>query len=326
MGFEQVELLYLTIPVVLLWFFIHSKNNSIEALFSAEVLEKISLNNHKISTKIRLRLLLLSMILILIALSKPTLESGEIKVNKRLSDLVVAIDMSKSMLANDIYPNRFEFAKNKLLNSFDGIKNTRIAILGFANQAFLISPLTDDLSSLKFLIKNLYLDSISLTGTNILNILQSSNDLFGGALNKQVLLLTDGGDNDNFDKEIDYANEHNIQVFIFDITSERGSSIQTEEGALEDAYGNLVIVRENLNIKNLANQTQGKYLKYSLNNDDLSKFINTFKRLSSSKNISITQKQQLFYYPLILALILLFSAFFSLPKKSWDLFSYYYCQ
>jgi hypothetical protein len=45
----------------------------------------------------------------------------------------VAIDMSKSMLANDIYPNRFEFAKNKLLNSFDGIKNTRIAILGFAN-------------------------------------------------------------------------------------------------------------------------------------------------------------------------------------------------
>ena len=316
MGFEQVELLYLTIPVVLLWFFIHSKNNSIEALFSAEVLEKISLNNHKISTKIRLRLLLLSMILILIALSKPTLESGEIKVNKRLSDLVVAIDMSKSMLANDIYPNRFEFAKNKLLNSFDGIKNTRIAMLGFANQAFLISPLTDDLSSLKFLIKNLYLDSISLTGTNILNILQSSNDLFGGALNKQVLLLTDGGDNDNFDKEIDYANEHNIQVFIFDITSERGSSIQTEEGALEDAYGNLVIVRENLNIKNLANQTQGKYLKYSLNNDDLSKFINTFKRLSSSKNISITQKQQLFYYPLILALILLFSAFFSLPKKS----------
>ena len=316
MGFEQVELLYLTIPVVLLWFFIHSKNNSIEALFSAEVLEKISLNNHKISTKIRLRLLLLSMILILIALSKPTLESGEIKVNKRLSDLVVAIDMSKSMLANDIYPNRFEFAKNKLLNSFDGIKNTRIAILGFANQAFLVSPLTDDLSSLKFLIKNLYLDSISLTGTNILNILQSSNDLFGGALNKQVLLLTDGGDNDNFDKEIDYANEHNIQVFIFDITSERGSSIQTEEGALEDAYGNLVIVRENLNIKNLANQTQGKYLKYSLNNDDLSKFINTFKRLSSSKNISITQKQQLFYYPLILALILLFSAFFSLPKKS----------
>jgi hypothetical protein len=57
-------------------------------------------------------------------------------------------------------------------------------------------------------------------------------------------------------------------------------------------------------------------LKYSLNNDDLSKFINAFKNLSSSKNTSIIQKQQLFYYPLMFALILLFFAFFSLPKKS----------
>ncbi|HAE71017.1 MAG TPA: hypothetical protein DCG46_05380, partial [Gammaproteobacteria bacterium] len=70
------------------------------------------------------------------------------------------------------------------------------------------------------------------------------------------------------------------------------------------------------NIINLANQTQGRYLKYSLNNDDLSKFINAFKKLSSSKNTSIIQKQQLFYYPLMFALVLLFFAFFSLPKKS----------
>ena len=316
MGFEQVELLYLIIPAVVLWFFIHSKKNNIEALFSPEVLEKISLNNHKISTKTRLRLLLLSMVFIIITLSRPTLDYGEIKVNKRLSDLVVAIDMSQSMLANDIYPNRFEFAKNKLLNSLDEISSTRISILGFANQAFLISPLTDDFSSLKFLIKNIYLDNISLKGTNILNIIQSANDLLGDAPNKQILLLTDGGDSDNFDDEIDYANEHNIQMFVFDTASERGSSIPTEEGTLKDAYGNLVIVRENPNIKDLADQTQGGYLKYSLNNNDLSNFINQFKKYTSNRNTSIIQKQQLFHYPLMLALVLLFFAFFSLPKKS----------
>ncbi|MBT7127105.1 MAG: hypothetical protein HN946_00405, partial [Candidatus Thioglobus sp.] len=133
MEFEQIAPLYLAIPVSFLWFFIHSKNSHIEDLFSAEVLNKISLNNHKISTKTRLRLLLLSMLLILLALSRPTLEAGEIKLNKQLSDVVIAIDMSKSMLANDIYPNRFEFAKNKLLASLDNIENTRLAILGFAN-------------------------------------------------------------------------------------------------------------------------------------------------------------------------------------------------
>ena len=55
MVFEQIELLYLVIPTAVLWFFIHSKKNNIEALFSPEVLDKISLNNHKISTKTRLR-------------------------------------------------------------------------------------------------------------------------------------------------------------------------------------------------------------------------------------------------------------------------------
>ncbi|MBT4747199.1 MAG: hypothetical protein HOO11_04270, partial [Candidatus Thioglobus sp.] len=56
MEFEQIAPLYLAIPVSFLWFFIHSKNSHIEDLFSAEVLNKISLNNHKISTKTRLRL------------------------------------------------------------------------------------------------------------------------------------------------------------------------------------------------------------------------------------------------------------------------------
>jgi len=316
MVFEQIELLYLIIPVALLWFFIHNNNSHVEDLFSTAVLTKISLNHHKISTKTRLRLLLLSMALIIVALSKPALESGEIKLNKQLSDVIVAIDMSKSMLANDIYPNRFEFAKNKLQISLDEIKNTRIGILGFANQAFLISPLTDDFNSLKFLIKNLRLDSISLTGTNISNILKSANDLFGNSSNKQLLLLTDGGDSNDFSEEIDYANEQNIQVFIFDIASERGSSIHTEAGALEDDYGNLVIVKENPNIIKLANKTQGSYLKYSLNNQDLSNFVNKFKQHASSKNTSIVQKRQLFYYPLTLALVLSFFAFFSLPRKS----------
>ncbi|ALE53148.1 hypothetical protein SP60_08090 [Candidatus Thioglobus autotrophicus] len=315
MDFEQVALLYLIIPVAFLGFFIRNKAGHLERLFSPEVLEKISLNKHKISTKTRLRLLLLSASLIIIALSQPTLTEGEVKVNKRLSDLVVAIDMSKSMLANDIYPNRFEFAKNKLLNSLDTLKNTRIAILGFANQSFLISPLTDDFNSLKFLIKNLYLDSISLTGTNLSNVLNSANDLFGHADAKQLLLLTDGGDSNNFDEEIDYANDNDIQIFVFDIATERGSSIQTEAGTLEDAYGNLVIVRENPNIKNLANKTQGEYLKYSLNTGDLSTFINRFKTPTSQKSTRIIQKQQLFYYPLGLALILVFLSFFSLPRR-----------
>ncbi|MDC9715446.1 MAG: VWA domain-containing protein [Gammaproteobacteria bacterium] len=314
MDFEQIELLYLIIPMVVLWFFIHHKKNNIEALFAPEVLEKISLNKDRITPKTRLKLLLLSIILIVLALSQPTLKKGEVKIKQHLSDLVVAIDMSKSMLANDIYPNRFEFAKNKLLHSLNKINGRRIAILGFTSQSFLVSPLTDDFSSLEFLIKNLRTDSINLKGTNILNLLQAANDLTGKTANKQILLLTDGGDG-NFEEEIVYATKHNLQIFIFDTASVSGGSIRTKNGLLKDDNKNIVYVRENPNIKALATQTHGDYLKYALNNNDLSNFINTFNRHNSSKDIKINQKRQLFYYPLSLALMLLFFTFFSLPQK-----------
>lgn len=316
MDFEQIELLYGIIPVGILWFFTHSRKNNIEALFAPEVLEKISLNKHRTTLKTRLRLMLLASLLMLIALSQPTLNQGTIKIKKHLSDLVVAIDMSKSMLSNDIYPNRFEFAKNKLMHSLDKIKNRRIAILGFANQSFLISPLTDDLSSLEFLIKNLRSDAVNLQGTSVLNLLPAVNDLLNKTTHKQLLLLTDGGDDTNFEEEIAYANAHDMQLYVFDIASKKGGSIQTKRGLLKDNKGNIVYVKENPNIQKLATQTQGKYLKYSLNSNDLSNFINTFeKQQSDSKEIDIKQRQQLFYYPLALALLLLFFAFFSLPRK-----------
>ena len=316
MDFEQIELLYCIIPVGILWFFTHSRKSSIEALFAPEVLEKISLNKHRTTVKTRLRLMLLASLLIFIALSQPTLNKGNIKIKKHLSDLVVAIDMSKSMLSNDIYPNRFEFAKNKLMHSLDKIKDRRIAILGFANQSFLIAPLTNDLSSLKFLIKHLDSNAVNLQGTSVLNLLPAVNDLLNQTTNKQLLLLTDGGDNTNFEAEIAYANAHYMQLYVFDIASKSGGSIQTKKGLLKDNKGNIVYVKENPSIKTLASQTQGKYLKYSLNSNDLSNFINTFERQGSdSKEIDINQRQQLFYYPLALALLLLFFAFFSLPRK-----------
>ncbi len=165
------------------------------------------------------------------------------------------------------------------------------------------------------MIKNLQLDSVGQTGTNILSILNAANDLFDQTPKKQLLLLTDGGDSTDFSEEIDFANKHNIQVFIFDVATEKGSSIPTKSGILSDENGNLVIVKNNPNIKKLSERTQGGYLKYSLGGDELSKFINQFKQLSSSKDTSFIQKKQLFYYPLSLALLLLFFVFFSLPRK-----------
>ncbi len=316
MNFQIIEVLYLLIPVVLLYFLVSNSKVSIEHLFAPDVLKKISINsNCGFSPKTRLLLSLMAMIMMIISLARPILPMTDIKIERQFSNLVVAIDLSKSMLVDDVYPSRFEFMKNKLINNLKWIKNTRIAILGFTTQSFLIAPLTDDYSSLKFLIKNLHLDTISSKGTNILGALKASSDLFEKTSNKQILLLTDGADNTDFTQEINYANKFNLKVFIFDISSKDGGVIKDENGILKDSNNDIVIIKENLNIRQLSAKTGGKYLKYSFKNNDLSKFINSINNKSIKRKSTIKQSQELFYYSLIITLILLFACFFSFPRK-----------
>lgn len=316
MNLQNIEALYLIIPLLVLWFFIGNNKTDIESFFNKEVLKKISTGVDTFSSKTRLRLLILAMIFMVIALSKPVWNIADIKVEKRLRDLVIAIDISKSMFANDVYPNRFEFAKNQLLNSLAYVQKTRIALLGFSNQAFLISPLTEDFSTLQFLLEGLNLSEINQKGTSVFNTLQSSIDLFHEDDDKSILLLTDGGDDRDFSAAISYAQKHNIKVSVYDISTQKGSAIADDKGFLKDENGNIVFVKSNPNIAQLARQSGGKYLKYTFKNTDLATLINTQAGgRTTQKNTTIKQTQPLFYYPLSLALILLFMTFFSLPKK-----------
>jgi Ca-activated chloride channel family protein len=321
MSFENPNFLFLIILPTILWFFIKSKSLNIESFFSKEVLEKISVSKHSSSPALRLKLLILSIIFMIFAISRPVINNGEVELEKQLSELIIAVDISKSMLVSDVYPNRFEFAKNKLITSLDDLKNIQIGVIGFADQSFLVSPLTDDFLSLKTLITNLNIGNINLSSTNILSAVETANDLLQNDKesentnkNKQILLLTDGGDNDDFIEVINYAKDNNIAVFIFDISSKKGGILEDENGALKDKNGNIVILKENLNIKNLTNKTNGKYKKYSLKNNDLTNFIESFKAQSSTKKITKKRNQELFYFPVILALIFSLLAFFSTPK------------
>lgn len=313
MEFEQIIFLWLLIPVLILWLFIAQYSSQIEDLFSPEILQQISFGVSGFSTKLRLKILLIAISLMIFSLSQPILIGEKIKITKKIGNIVIAIDISKSMLATDIYPNRFEFVKNKLLTSIDEIKNKRLAILGFASQSFLITPLTADKNSIKFLLNNLQIGVTSLSGTNILSILETANEMLDGFDNKQIILLTDGVDG-NFEEEINYAKQHKIKIFVYEAATIKGAIIKEDDKVLKDKNGNIVIVKNNPNIINLALKSGGKYLKFSLNNGDLSNLINDIKSEKTTENSHIYQNKQLFIYPLLLSFILLIVAFFSWRK------------
>ena len=316
--FKDIEFLYLLLLLIPFVYLLRNHVDTLERVFSKRVLEKIKIKNRALSKKARNILMLLSMVFLIIALARAQIDKGEIKVKSSFINVVTALDMSRSMFANDIYPNRFEFAKMKFLDSLEYFKNIKVALIGFSSKTFLISPLTEDFHSLKFLTKNLNLDYLSLKGTNILSALESANDLLGDESDKVLLIFSDGGDQKEFSKEIEYAKKHKITVYVYNIGTDKGGVVKTQNGVLKDKNGDIVILKRDDSIKELAIQSGGAYLKYSLAKNDIKVLIDDIRAKHKAKkeqNITIKDTKELFYYPLIVAIILFFMSLFSLPQK-----------
>ncbi len=316
--FKNVEFLSLFILLLPLIYLLKVKKGVVYSLFKKEVFEKIELKNRTLSKKTRNILLLISFSFIIIAIARPVIDNGEIKVKSSFINIVTAIDISKSMMSDDIYPNRFEFAKNKFFAFLDNVKNMRVALIGFTSQTFLISPLTEDFNSLKFLTKNLRFDYLNLKGTNILSTLETANNLFKDEKKKILLLFTDGGDQKSFKEEIAYAKTHNITVYVYNIGTEKGGIIKDKSGVLKDKNGNIVVVKLNEDIKELALKTGGAYMKYSLNKNDVKLLAQAIKerfKAKDEKESTIRDEKELFYYPLLLAIILFLISISSLPAR-----------
>jgi Ca-activated chloride channel family protein len=316
--FKDIEFLWLLLLLLPFVFLTKRGGSGFGTIFSKDVLKKIEVKKRRLPKKFRDMIFITVMAFVIIALARPALNQGEIKVKSSFINVVAAIDMSKSMFADDIYPNRFEFAKGKFFSSLKSFKNAKVALIGFSTQTFLISPLTEDFHSLKFLAKNLNLDYLSLKGTDILATLRATDDLFGKEKKKILLLFTDGGDKSSFDKEIEYAKEHNIVIYIYNIGTKKGGVIKTSNGVLKDKKGDIVVVKRNDSIKELALKSGGAYLNHSLDKDDIKALVDDIHKKYKAKDDqiqTIKDTRELFYYPLLIAIILLFISLFSLPRK-----------
>jgi len=319
MYFKDIEFLWLLLLVFVFAYFLKSDKLGLEGVFSKEVLEKVGIKRHTISQKSRNILLILAFVFSVFALARPQIDHGDIKVKSSFVNVVAAIDMSKSMFCDDVYLNRFEFAKNKFYEALKSMKKSKVALIGFSSQTFLISPLTEDFHSLKFLTKNLNLDYLSLKGTDILATLKAADNLFEDKKKKILLMFTDGGDSKEFSKDIAYAKDHNIAVYIYNIGTKKGGVIKEKNGVLKDKNGDIVVVKRNDNIKELALKTAGAYLEYSLNKNDIKLLTDAIANRYKAKDETTTiikDRVELFYYPLALAIVLFFASMFSFPRRS----------
>lgn len=257
--------------------------------------------------------LLLSFTFIVTALSRPVYHKSDKNSNDNI-EYIIALDISKSMLAKDIPPNRFEFAKKKVQELLEGASKEKITLLAYSNQSYLISPYTNNYETLKFFTQNLHLKDISQNGTDLLKLLKTSDRFFNPETKKILLLFSDGGEKKDLSREIKFAKKHKISIYLYNTATSKGSAIEYKKHLVKDKNGRIVISKKNEAVKELAIETNGIYQDYSLRNNDLERITGTIRKEFDKEQLlkSSEKKIELFYIFIILGFVFFLLARFDI--------------
>ena len=197
------------------------------------------------------------------------------KITRKGVDVVIALDVSKSMLATDIKPDRLTRAKQLISKLMDKLDNDRIGLVVFAGNAYLQMPLTIDYSAAKMYLSTLNPDMIPTQGTAISQAIQVSNDAFNKKerKHKSLILISDGEDHDEGStQKAKAAFEEGVVINTIGIGSPTGASLPDPEtgGPKKDKEGNIIISKLDENeLKAVAAAGKGIYQHLDNNTEDV---------------------------------------------------------
>jgi Ca-activated chloride channel family protein len=323
MGFEYPKFLYLLLLIPgVIWFFIISsrkKKEVLEKFVSNEILARlIPISAIKVK-KIKTFLIILSILFIIISLAGPQYGARLVEVKRRGVDIIVALDCSKSMLSEDIKPNRLEKAKSELKTLIHKLDGDRIGIIVFAGTAFLQCPLTVDYEAATMFLNLIDTNTVPIPGTLIGDAIRLAIKSFSQKERKYkvLILLTDGEDHRS--NPLDAAKEakkNGIRIFTIGIGESIGEPIpiRDESGKIisyhKDKQGKIVTSRldEEL-LQKIALETNGKYYHATASEFELDNLLNEInsmekKELKSTKQIRYENRYQIFLFLAFLSLVI----------------------
>ena len=267
---------------------------------------------------------LLIVALLLIALARPQLEKGITQERVDARDVIIALDVSYSMRAQDIAPDRYRFAKATIEALLSKDAKDNVMLIAFTTNPLLLSPPTTDHALVKTALEALEPKNILTKGTSLKKLFkQIAADKSG---HKEVLLITDGGEERDLGALTEALKGADIHLTILTLGTTEGSTIPTEDGKpLRDKEGHLVISRINPLLETLADTLGGSYLTpKSSPNATAEAILKSFEAGSSDAN-SIEKLRhsytELYQLPLLLALLLFLAAHTRAARRLLPLFA-----
>ena len=322
--------LLLVIPVVVLIFMLSLwvKKRRQKAFATSNLLAKLSPDTSLFKSVLKMLSVSLALAFITIALVNPKMGIKLKTIKREGVDVVFALDVSKSMLAEDIAPNRLEKAKQIITKIIDKLGSDRVGIIVYAGNSYPLLPITTDLAAAKMFLQNANPDMVSSQGTAINEAINRALTFYDNKdqTNKYLVILSDGEDHESNTLELaKKAGELGIKTFTIGIGTEDGKPIPMRingifNGYKKDEKGDVVISKRHADVlTSIAKEGNGAYVDGNITDTpvDFMKdvIINAQKSEFETKQFSDYKDQ--FQWFIAFAILFLFFDSFMLEKKTY---------
>jgi Ca-activated chloride channel family protein len=326
---EYLYALYVLPLIIVLFFFLFKKQRKNLKAFANSNLHNILLPKYsKIKSWLKIVLVTMALSLLILAAANPQIGTRLEEVKQTGIDVFILLDVSLSMSAEDIKPNRLEKAKYQIANLINKLRGDRIGLIIFSGDAYVQIPLTTDYSAANLFLSAVDFKSVPQPGTAVataINLAIKSFD-FKTATQKVIVVITDGEDHEgDVIEAVNDAVSKDLKIYAIGLGSQDGVPIpiynsQGEAiGYKKDRDGNTILTKLNDDIlKEIASKGNGKYYRGTNYEDYLDQI---FKELSSIEKTEfgtkkVTDYEDRFYYFLAPAILLLILEFFLSESKS----------
>ena len=264
-------LLFLVLGMVVLFFWTALWKRKTKRLYaSAELLKRLSPDQSRFKALLKLVVLAMAVVCFCIALVNPKVGTKLETVTREGVDIVFAIDVSKSMLAEDVAPSRLEKAQQLTAQIINNLVSDRVGIIAYAGKAVPQLPITTDYAAAKMFLQNMNTDMLSSQGTAIDEAIQLSRTYFNDAeqTNRVLVIISDGEDHKDLNLDVaKAAAKEGIKIFTIGVGSEKGGPIPLKRDGVVMRYkknqkGETVITKMNSNtLTAIAEEANGLFIQ-----------------------------------------------------------------
>ncbi len=317
----------LPIIVALFLFNLFWKRKRQATFADLELFNQLAPEKSSFKPTLKLGVLLLALACIIIALVNPKMGTKMETVKRQGIDIVFAVDISKSMLAEDVAPNRLEKTKQIVSQIINQLGNDRVGIVGYAGSAYPVLPMTTDYSIAKMYLQSMNTNMVSSQGTAFNDAIQLAVDFFDVKdTSKLIVLISDGEDHgEGVEDAVELAKEKGVRIITIGVGTEKGGPIplRDDKGTIasykKDQEGQTVITKLYPEVlKKIADNTKSKYIVGITTKDVVEEVKKSLDKIEKSEFESqqIADFESQYQWFLALGFLLLLVDVFLLEKKT----------